>query len=252
MFPPNPSILRHPAAKAASPAVSPQARHSHMPPGQSNTGQNISKLPVPFSVGPPPTFSTTTAASKQLPSHAARWLSTSTARDTGPVLVSGPPVDESIPAVLRPGNQATDTRTDLAETKADPRCMPERSAVRLTQTNAMNAGNWNPSMQRAVPPAADSPSITILSGTKPSSNVSQPLPNTSAMNFPFEGWMDGMHVYLDGPWWDNDTVKAPSGHSSYLTTAERRERRTRRREARQALRRYGAPEWLAQDSESED
>ncbi|KAL8705254.1 MAG: hypothetical protein Q9201_001633 [Fulgogasparrea decipioides] len=96
----------------------------------------------------------------------------------------------------------------------------------------------------------------------------QPLPNARAAYFPLRVYFYGKPIMLSEQWWDSrkkirntegqvcwrlDEKKAPlSGSSVWLNDEERWERRVQRRAARFDLQRYGSPEWLAEESESEE
>ncbi|KAL8724982.1 MAG: hypothetical protein Q9181_006586 [Wetmoreana brouardii] len=96
----------------------------------------------------------------------------------------------------------------------------------------------------------------------------QPLPNARAAYFPLRVYFRGESIVLNGQWWDGrkkfrnsegqvwwrlDERKAPlSGSSVWLNDDERWERREQRRAARFDLLRYGSPEWLVEESESEE
>ncbi|KAL8926564.1 MAG: hypothetical protein Q9208_002891 [Pyrenodesmia sp. 3 TL-2023] len=85
----------------------------------------------------------------------------------------------------------------------------------------------------------------------------EPLPNAQYNCFPMVLNLSGRDIALTQPYWDDRPgssgrlSKPISGDSWYLSTREREQRQADRVRARNDLRRYGSPEWLALDSESD-
>lgn len=61
-----------------------------------------------------------------------------------------------------------------------------------------------------------------------------------------------MLIAFDRPYWDDGMKMPVSGDRGYQSKEEREEKRMRRRRALYDVRRYSAPEWLVEDSESEE
>ncbi|KAL8754172.1 MAG: hypothetical protein Q9199_004531 [Rusavskia elegans] len=92
----------------------------------------------------------------------------------------------------------------------------------------------------------------ILPRPRPSSNISPPLPNSNSKNYPMSCVWSGRLITVDGPCWDAGKKQPLSGDKSYLNAGEQDVRRIARQEAREAMVRYNAPEWLVQASDSEE
>ncbi|KAL8853031.1 MAG: hypothetical protein Q9221_002061 [Calogaya cf. arnoldii] len=103
-----------------------------------------------------------------------------------------------------------------------------------------------------TPPAPVRQPITILPRPRLSSNISPPLPMHTAKNFPITAELSGQRVTFNGPYWDEGRRLPLSGDKKYLSGNERRQRRNERIAALEAMARYNAPEWLVQESDSED
>ncbi|KAL8642763.1 MAG: hypothetical protein Q9226_008472 [Calogaya cf. arnoldii] len=104
----------------------------------------------------------------------------------------------------------------------------------------------------ATPPAPVCQPITILPRPKPWSNISPPLPMHTGKNFPTTAVLSGQRVTFNGPYWDEGRGLPLSGDRKYLDGNDRRLRRNARIAAREAMARYNAPEWLVQESDSEE
>ncbi|KAL8636208.1 MAG: hypothetical protein Q9226_009278 [Calogaya cf. arnoldii] len=104
----------------------------------------------------------------------------------------------------------------------------------------------------ATPSAPVRQPVTILPRPKPSSNISPPLPMHTAKNFPMTAEWSGQRITFNGPYWDEGRRLPLSGDKKYLNGDERRLRRNARIAAREATARYNAPEWLVQESDSEE
>ncbi|KAL8858354.1 MAG: hypothetical protein Q9178_005035 [Gyalolechia marmorata] len=243
MLPANPSEARHPAANPPQPQlVTDNATSSAAPP----PGSHVQTPHVPRSTGPdlstpcvgqlPASMLRAIAngpqAPSQLPLHAAGWPWPESPGYKGP-----------LPFLLR--------ATPQPAQQLHPR-RRERSIGQPSQHDATNGQDIAPRQEHAALPAVNRPWYTILPKAAPSSKISEPLPNASAINFPWRGWWCGMPVAMDRPFWDVDKSKPPSGHSCYLSVKELHERHIARIRALMALRQYGAPEWLVQDSDGED
>ncbi|KAL8934086.1 MAG: hypothetical protein Q9216_006080 [Gyalolechia sp. 2 TL-2023] len=75
----------------------------------------------------------------------------------------------------------------------------------------------------------------------------QPLQFAQYDKFPMVIQIEGRPCILYGPPWTKDAGKVMSGDESFLSEAERQERKVCRARAHEDLRDYGSPTWLAQD-----
>lgn len=80
----------------------------------------------------------------------------------------------------------------------------------------------------------------------------EPLPCAARLLFPMKVYVGDDAKVLTGPWWDSDKKFPLSGSRAWLIEEERLARRKERVHARRDLKRYGAPEWLAQVSEDDE
>ena len=230
MLPANPSEARHPAANPPHPQlVTDNATSSAAPP----PGSDFQTFHLPPSTGPDPSGPSV----GQLPASVLR------------AIANGPPAPTLHTARLHSANSAALRGPLPFFLRGAPlpaqQVYPRRRERSIGQPAA-------PPQEHTALPAVNRPWFTILPRAAPSSKISEPLPDAGAVNFPWRGWWYGMPVAMDGPFWDVDKSKAPSGHSSYLSAMERHERRIGQILALMALRQYGAPEWLVQDSDSKE
>ncbi|KAI4279634.1 MAG: hypothetical protein L6R38_004990 [Xanthoria sp. 2 TBL-2021] len=242
-------------------ATSSASHHNalQLPPIHSSAGQGLSNMTAPHPVRALPSFTNLTGAIKELPPHTAQWPSAQTLEYTGPVPVLPPIRDTAVPAALRPGHSNFDTRTNAqdANVNFEPSYQPrpgmyDRSTVQQAQQDSPYPHNSAPARQNTTVQATAGPQITILPRPRPSSNISPPLPNSNSNNYPMSYVWSGRSITIDGPYWDAGRKQPLSGDKSYLNACERHVRRTARREAREAMVRYNAPEWLVQASDSEE
>lgn len=250
------SITRAPleARVATGNAATSSASHHNnlqLPRIHSSASQNLSNIATPHPVRALPSFANLTGAIKELPPHTAQWPSALALEHTGPVPVLPPIRDTAVPAALRPGHANFDTRTNAqdANVNFEPSYQPrpgmyDRSTPQQAQQDSPYPHIPAPARQNTTVQATAGPQITILPRPRPSSNISPPLPNSNSKNYPMSCMWSGRHD------WDAGKKQPLSGDKSYLNAREQHVRRIARREAREAIVRYNAPEWLVQASDS--
>ncbi|KAL8752579.1 MAG: hypothetical protein Q9184_005681 [Pyrenodesmia sp. 2 TL-2023] len=123
--------------------------------------------------------------------------------------------------------------------------IPDEKGVSTTVgVNQQLIVNVNPSHATQLGPLATAPN--------------EPLPNAQYNCFPMVLNLSGRDIALTKPYWDDRLGstgrlnKPISGDTWYLSPREREQRQADRVRARHDLRRYGSPEWLALESESDE